>query len=39
LYENVSVDSGIIGVISVDYDDVSKDSSLIPKGKDGYAKK
>jgi hypothetical protein len=39
LYENVFVDSGFMGVISVDFDDISLDSPLIPKGKDGNAKK
>ncbi len=39
LYENIQVQSGIIGVISIDYDGISEKSPLIPKGKDGNAAK
>jgi len=39
MYENLIVKSGVIGVISIDYDDTSTDSPLIPKGKDGNANK
>jgi hypothetical protein len=39
LYENVIVDDGYLGVISIDFDAISIDSPLIPKGKDGNAKK
>lgn len=39
LYQNLNIKKGIIGVISVDYDDISKDVDLIKKGKDGNSKK
>jgi len=39
LYQNIQVESGIIGVISIDYDEISQQSPLIPKGKDGNAEK
>jgi len=39
LYEHVFVNSGTIGVISVDYDSTSEESPLIPKGRDGNALK
>lgn len=39
LYRAVNIANGLIGVISVDYDDLSMDAPLIPKGKDGNAKK
>lgn len=39
LYQNIQVKTGIIGVISVDFDETSKDATLIPKGKDGNALK
>jgi hypothetical protein len=39
LYEHVIVNSGTIGVISVDYDSTSEKSPLIPKGRDGNAVK
>lgn len=34
-YENVQIESGVIGVIGVEHDKVSEDVSVIPKGKDG----
>ena len=39
LYENVIVDSGVMGAIAIDYDDISDRSPIIPKGRDGHAKK
>ena len=39
LYQNIQIDSGIFGVISVDYDGISEEAPLIPKGKDGNAEK
>ncbi len=39
LYKNLKIKKGIIGVISVDYDDLSTDVDLIKKGKDGNSKK
>ncbi len=39
LYRNVIVDSGILGVIAIDYDNISDKSPLIPKGRDGHARK
>jgi len=39
LYKSLNIESGLIGVISITYDEISKDSPLIPKGKDGNAKK
>jgi hypothetical protein len=37
LWQNVSIKKGVLGIIGVDYDDVSKDIPLIPKGRDGNA--
>lgn len=39
MYNNLQISNGIIAVISVEHDGESEDSPLIPKGKDGYAKK
>jgi len=39
LYENISIEYGVIGVISLDYDGTSNDAPLIQKGKDGNAPK
>ena len=39
VYQNLSIKEGIIGVIAIDYDGLDTSSPLIPKGKDGNAKK
>lgn len=39
MYNNLQIDNGIIAVISVEHDGESDESPLIPKGKDGNAKK
>jgi hypothetical protein len=39
MYRALKFKKGIIGVIAIDYDDVSPNAPLIPKGKDGNAKK
>jgi hypothetical protein len=39
LYKNIQIESGVIGVFSVEYDETSDGSPFIPKGKDGNAKK
>lgn len=39
LYKNIKVKSGIMGVIAFDYDEISLKAPLIPKGKDGNARK
>lgn len=39
LWQNVSIKKGVLGIIGVDYDAISKDVLLIPKGKDGNSKK
>lgn len=37
MYSNLQLDSGIMGVISIEQDGLSNDVILIPKGKDGNA--
>ncbi|MBB5637271.1 hypothetical protein HDE68_003184 [Pedobacter cryoconitis] len=39
LYQSINIIDGVIGVIAVEYDDLDKEAPLIPKGKDGNAKK
>lgn len=39
LYQAIHFEKGIMGVIIVDYDNISTDAALIPKGKDGNAPK
>ncbi|MCB0747309.1 MAG: restriction endonuclease [Ignavibacteriae bacterium] len=39
LYKNLIIRSGVIGIIAIEHDKESMDSQLIPKGKDGNAKK
>jgi hypothetical protein len=39
LYRSINMEAGIIGVIAIEHDATSPDSSLIPKGKDGNSKK
>lgn len=39
LYNNLQVDSGLMGVFSIEYDKISDKADIIPKGKDGNAKK
>lgn len=39
IYNNLNILHGLIGVIGVEYDEVSKEAPVIPKGKDGNAKK
>lgn len=38
MYQNLKIDNGLLGIISVDYDILSESSPLIPKGQDGNAK-
>ncbi|MBL7739492.1 MAG: hypothetical protein JNK14_09750 [Chitinophagaceae bacterium] len=38
LWQNVSIKKGVLGIIGVDYDDISTKVSLIPKGSDGNSK-
>jgi hypothetical protein len=37
LYQNLNISSGVLGVISVEHDGISKDAPLIGKGQDGNA--
>lgn len=39
LYENLLIKEGVIGVIGIDYDGLSENADLIPKGQDGNAHK
>lgn len=39
LYKNLKIEEGFIGVIAIDYDETCDIVELIPKGKDGNAKK
>jgi hypothetical protein len=39
LYQNLSIKKGVLGIIGVDCDEMSDDTPLIPKGKDGNAQK
>ena len=39
LWQNISIKKGVLGIIGVDFDETSYDVKLIPKGKDGNAKK
>ncbi len=39
LYQNLQIEEGIIGIIGIEHDGVSPEVPLIPKGKDGNAKK
>lgn len=39
LYQNINIIEGIIGVIAIEYDDIDLSAPLIPKGKDGNARK
>ncbi|SEI46384.1 Restriction endonuclease BamHI [Dyadobacter koreensis] len=39
MYNNLNLTEGILGVISVTYDEIDADVPLIPKGQDGNSKK
>jgi hypothetical protein len=39
MYQKMEINEGVIAVIGIDYDGLDNDAPLIPKGKDGNAKK
>lgn len=39
MYQQLSINEGVIGVIGIEHDDIDLLAPLIPKGKDGNAKK